>query len=102
MQPAALLAVSVLASTAVSYAIVTLAAPKPAEATTPVDAELAQKVATLQGKLEEQQQTIARLSRQAAPAEAPARSSVPTVSEAQVEAAVLGWLEKHAADAAPG
>jgi tetratricopeptide (TPR) repeat protein len=101
MQPAALLAASVLASAAVAFAVVTLAAPKPQELA-PADPDLAQRVAALVGKVEEQQKTIDRMAHQAAPAEGPVRSSVPSIGEAAVEAAVLSWLEKHAADAAPG
>src|SRR5262249_5734426 len=100
MQPVALLAISVLASAGVAYAVVSLAAPRSGEGQ--ADPALAQKLADLTGKIEEQQRLIDQLSKRPATAEGPVRSSVPGISEAQIEAALLGWLDKHAGDAASG
>lgn len=103
MNPASLLAISVLASAGLSVAITTLLVPRARDqvASTPADA-LEQRLAALQHTVEEQQKTIERLSTKPLTTDAALRTQEPTVSEAIVEAAVVRWLEKNSQAAAPG
>ena len=103
MNPASLLAISVLASAGLSIAITTMLAPKARDLGASAPSEvLEQKLTALQHTLDEQQRTIERLSTKPLTADAAMRTQEPTVSEAIVEAAVLRWLEKNSAAAAPG
>jgi tetratricopeptide (TPR) repeat protein len=101
MQPPAILALSLLGSAGISFAVVTLAAPKPAESTGASDPGVDARLVAMQQRLDEQARQIESF-KKAAPAEAPMRSSVPALGDAQVGAAIAAWLEKHGAEAAPG
>lgn len=102
MNPAAIVAIAILASTGLSVAVTTVFAPKSQAAVLSGSESVEARLATLQKLVEEQQHTIEKLAARPQTADAALRTAEPSVSEAVVEAAVLRWLDKNGANAAPG